>query len=339
MSCIIAAPENRVPAFEFFSSTAWRRFGLAHARAITKQRHAAALQGGAQCFCVAFVVALFVANAGAQAIQRPLVSVLDFGAQPIAKLSAEMLRRRLRSSGELSVADADLSRAAARGIGYSGSLNLSADEARDLGAALATEFYIIGDAQTLRRSSFQSPVYFESYCSIFLVSTRTGQLLLWDRPSFENNEATVAEARLSEYLSSDLLTRRLVTAIRKAHGNERAQRTILTPAAEALIEGAPEDEKAAEIQGIRLPRPYRRLRPEYPDTAARAEAEATVDVVVDVGTDGEVGEVQIVRWAGFGPDESTVATVRQIAFLPAMKNGTPITIRVLLRYNFRKPPR
>jgi TonB family protein len=272
-------------------------------------------------------------------LRSPVVSVLDFGAAPIAKIAAQTLRDRFRSSGEFLVADTDLSRAAAKGIGYSGSLNLTVTEARDLGAAMATEFYVIGDAQTLRRSSFQSPVYFESYCSIFLVSTRTGQLLLWDRPSFENNEATVAEARLSEYLSSDLLTRRLVTVIRKAHDNERAQRTILTPTAEALIEDAPEDEKAAEIQGIRLPRPYRRLRPEYPDTAARAEAEATVDVVVEVGADGEVGEVQIVRWAGFGLDETTVATVRQLHFFPAMKNGTPIPMRVLLRYNFRKPPR
>src|SRR5215216_4115583 len=104
----------------------------------------------------AFVlVVLLCGISKTQTTQRPLVSVLDFGAQPIAKLSAETLRSRLRSSGELSVADGDLSRAAAKGIGYSGSLNLSASDARDLGAALATEFYIIGDVQTLRRSSFQ----------------------------------------------------------------------------------------------------------------------------------------------------------------------------------------
>ena len=145
-----------------------------------------------------------------------------------------------------------LSRAAANGIGYSGSLNLTLTEARDLGAALATEFYVIGDAQTLRRSSFKSPVYYESYCSIFLVSARTGQLLLWERPSFENNEATTAEARLSQYLSSDDLRRRLLEAVKLAHADERLKRTILSTAAEAVIEEAPEDEKAAEIQGIRL---------------------------------------------------------------------------------------
>ena len=280
-----------------------------------------------------------IANVQAQTSQRPLVSVLDLGAMPVAILAAETLRSRLRSSGEVVVADADLSRAAAKGIGYSGSLNLSASEARDLGAALATEFYIIGDAQTLRRSSFQTPIYYEAYCSIFLVSTRTGKLIFWDRPSFENTEATRAETLLSQHLSGDAFTGRLIAAIRKAHEDERTQRTALPSTAEAVIEEAPEDDKTAEVQGIRLPRPYRRLRPTYPDTAARAEAEAIVDVVVDIGADGEVGEVQIVRWAGFGLDESTVATVRQLHFFPAMKNGTPIPMRVMLRYNFRKPPR
>ena len=293
-----------------------------------------------RCLAEAFVILVLLSGvAKGQADQRPLVSVLDLGAQPVAKLATQTLRDRLRSSGELSIADADLTRVAAKGIGYSGSLNLSASEARDLGAALATEFYIIGDAQTLRRSSFQSPVYYESYCTIFLVSARSGKLIFWDRPSFENAEATRAEESLSQYLSGDALARRLITSIGKAHEDERIQRTALPNAAEVVIEEAPEDERIAEVQGIRAPRPYRRLRPNYPDTAARAEAEAIVDVVVDVGADGEVGEVQVVRWAGFGLDESTVATVRQLHFFPAMKNGTPIPMRVMLRYNFRKPPR
>jgi TonB family protein len=265
--------------------------------------------------------------------------VLDFGSTPIAKQAADTLRTKLRATGDVLIADPDLSRAAAKGIGYAGSLNLSVSEARDLGAALATEFYILGDAQTLRRSSFETPVYYESYCSIFLVSTRTGRLILWERPSFENAEATNAEAKLSQYLSDDAFTRRLIGIIKKSHEDDRTQRMVLTASAEAIIEEAPDDEKAAEAQGVRAPRPYRRLRPEYPPTAARADAEAIVDVVVDVGADGEVGDVQIARWAGFGLDESTIATVRQLHFFPAMKNGTPIPMRVMLRYNFRKPPR
>jgi TonB family protein len=290
-------------------------------------------------FCVVVLLTLLAITARAQASKQPLVSVLDFGGTPIGKQAAEMLRARFHSSGAAIVADADLSRTAAKGIGYAGSLNLDVSEARDLGAALASEYYVIGDAQTLRRSSFQVPVYYESYCSIFLVSARTGRLLFWERPSFENTEATRAEALLSQYLSDAALIRRLILVINRAREDEQIKRMVPTLSAEALIEEAPEDDKTAEVQGIRLPRPYRRLRPDYPETAARAEAEATVDVGVEVGADGEVGEIQIMRWAGFGLDESTVATVRQLHFFPAMKNGTPIPMRVLLRYNFRKPPR
>jgi len=285
------------------------------------------------------LLVLLVAGSHARANQPPVLSVLDFGSTPIAKQAADTLRTKLRATGEVMLVDADMSRAAAKGIGYAGSLNLAVSEARDLGVALATEFYILGDAQTVRRSSFESPVYYESYCSIFLVSARTGRLILWERPSFETPEATNAEAKLSQYLTDDAFTRRLLGIIKKTQEDERAQRTVLTASAEAIIEEAPEDEKAAEAQGVRAPRPYRRLRPEYPQTAARADAEATVDVVVDVGADGEVGDVQIARWAGFGLDESTIATVRQLHFFPAMKNGTPIPMRVMLRYNFRKPPR
>ena len=285
------------------------------------------------------LLVLLVTGSHVRANQPPVLSVLDFGSTPIAKQAADMLRTKLHATGDVLIADPDLSRAAAKGIGYAGSLNLTVSEARDLGAALAAEFYILGDAQTVRRSSFESPVYYESYCSIFLVSARTGRLILWERPSFENAEATNAEAKLSQYLSDDAFARRLTGVIKKSHEDERVQRTVLTASAEAIIEEAPEDEKAAEAQGLRAPRPYRRLRPEYPQTAARAEAEATVDVVVDVGADGEVGDVQVVRWAGFGLDESTIATVRQLHFFPAMKNGTPIPMRVMLRYNFRKPPR
>jgi TonB family protein len=289
--------------------------------------------------CIFFLLALAATSTPAQTSSLPLVSVLDFGSTPIAKQVTDTLRSRLRTTKEVVVADADLSRAAAKGIGYAGSLNLAVNEARDLGAALATEFYFVGDAQTVRRSSFERPVYFEAYCSIFLVSTRTGRLVFWERPGFENAEATRAELQLSQYLSDDSFTRRLLGVIKKSHEDERIQRTVLTASPEALIEEAPDDEKAAEVQGIRPPRPYRRLRPQYPQSAARADAEATVDVAVDVGADGEVSEIQVVRWAGFGLDEVTVATVRQLHFFPAMKNGTPIPMRVLLRYNFRKPPR
>lgn len=281
--------------------------------------------------CVLFLVAV---NCSA----RTSISVLDFGASDFGKLAAEKFRTHFKSSDEFLVADADLSRSAAMGVGYESSLNLTVTEARDLGAALATDFYILGDAQLLRRSSFGKPVYYEAYCSVFLVNARTGRLMLWDRPSFENHYAVQARDLLLKGISSGDILNRLLIAMRRANEDERIQREIIPPAT-PVIEDAPDDEKVAEAQGLRLPRPYRRMRPEYPQSAARAEAEATVDVLVAISADGEVSDVQVVRWAGFGLDDATVATVRQMHFFPAMKNGTAIPLRVLLRYNFRKPPR
>ena len=293
-------------------------------------------------FFIAGLSAVLVCSAYAQNNQISTVSVLDFGATPFAQKTAEKLRAELRSRDQFQIADADQTRAAAKGIGYGGSLNLTVSEARDLGAALATDFYILGDAQTLRRSSFARSVYYESYCSIFLVNSRTGELILWERPNLQSDRAAETEDRLWSEMINAGIPGRVALQIRRAQiraQKERVERAEATQKFEPMIEEAPDDEKAAEAQGVRLPRPYLRMRPDYPDTAARAEAEATVDVLVDVQADGEVGRVQVARWAGFGLDEITVATVRKMHFFPAMKNGSPIAMRVLLRYNFRKSPR
>jgi TonB family protein len=212
---------------------------------------------------------------------------------------------------------------------------MSLSDARDLGAALSSDFYLIGDAQTLRRSSSTNPVFYESYCSLFVISSRSGKLAVWDRLSVESATAEDAERKLLNQLEQSL-SQRIYGVIKKAQSDEVQQRAAIETSV-PLIEEAPDDDKAAEAKGLRLPRPFRRLRPDYPSSAAKADAEATVDVLVDVGANGEVDNVEIVRWAGFGLDEATVTTVRQLHFFPAMRNGTPIPLRVLLRYNFRKP--
>jgi TonB family protein len=97
------------------------------------------------------------------------------------------------------------------------------------------------------------------------------------------------------------------------------------------------DENSTEGQSFRPPRPYRRLRPVYPESAALADAEGTVDVLVEIDKEGEVRRLEVARWAGFGLDEATVNTVRQLHFSPATRDGVAIPIRVLLRYNFHQP--
>ena len=125
-------------------------------------------------------------------------------------------------------------------------------------------------------------------------------------------------------------------AIRRAIEDEYQMRTIEAASTETF-EVAPDNDEAAEENGLRLPRPFTRYRPEYPEAAASAEVEATIDLLVEIKNDGEVAQIQVARWAGFGLEESAIATVRKLHFYPAQRDGKAIPLRVLLRYNFRKP--
>jgi protein TonB len=209
-------------------------------------------------------------------------------------------------------------------------------EARALGAAVGCDFYVTGDAQTLRRSASARPVYFEAYASVFVVSARTGRLVLWDRAVAEADKPELAEGSLLEEL--DGRGARYAAAIQEAFAREERER-FEPPADEgAGLIDLSTDEGVGAHTDLREPAPYRRLRPAYPDAASRAEAEATVDAEVEVGADGEVGRVRIVRWAGFGLDDAVVSTIRQMHFRPAERGGQAVAVRVLLRYNFRRPP-
>jgi TonB family protein len=271
--------------------------------------------------------------------RRVPIAVLGFGDSGIGRLASASLAANLESVPELLVLDRNQASTAAKGAGHSVSLNMSLEEARGVGAAIGSDYYIVGDAQTLRRSPSVGPPYFESYASVFLVSSRTGRLLVWQRPSFRAATAGAAEKLLLADLSSEATRNRNLSALRQAQKDERLRRKMAIETKAPLIEVAPDDDKTADAEGLRLPRPFRRLSPPYPETAASAEVEAIVDVLVDLDIEGEVSNVEVARWAGFGLDEATIETVRHLHFFPAMRNGIPIPLRVLLRYNFRKPPK
>jgi protein TonB len=270
------------------------------------------------------------------------VAVLDLGATDTAARATDRLTKQLAAApgangtSRLSLLDRDMARAAARGVGYRGSLNMTLAEARALGAAVGCDFFLTGDAQTIRRSASARPVYFESYASVFVVSARTGRLVLWDRPAAEAGTPERAESSLLEEL--DRRAARYASSIQEAFAREERER-FDPPAddAEGVIDLS-SDEGADARADLREPAPYRRLRPAYTDAAGRAEAEATVDAEVEIGADGEVGRVEIVRWAGFGLDEEVASTIRRMHFRPAERGGQAVAVRVLLRYNFRRPP-
>jgi TonB family protein len=262
------------------------------------------------------------------------VAVLSLGATPIATRVESALEQAAKSAPQVTVVDPDLARAAAHGAGYAGSLNLTTQEAADLGSAIGCDFYFLGDVQTLCRSPVDDPVYLESYATIFIVSARTGRLVLWDRQTQTAPTANKAEELLMSEVERTLP--RYLTAIRETAAAERAQRFAAIGHDLPVIEETPA-ENSSGADGFRPPAPYRRVSPAYTAAAHAAEVIATVDAQVDLDIEGEVQDVQIARWAGFGLDDAVTNAIRQMHFRPATRNRVPFPIRVLLRYNFRKP--
>jgi len=281
--------------------------------------------------------ALSNAFAAAQSGVGVRVAVLDFGDAETGGHVSRELSEALATRSQLSIEDRDEARAAARGVGYKGSLNMTLADARNLGAALGCDFFITGKADTLRRWPSTGAIYYESFASVFIVSSRTGRLLRWERPHFEAPSQQEAERALLNYLKGRVQS--YAVSIHAAQSNERSEREAEASHAAPLIEEAPDTDEAATAEGLRLPMPYRRLRPEYTAAAAQMEVEAVVDVLADIGADGEVSRTEVVRWAGYDMDESALKIVHQLHFRPATRNGEAIPMRVLLRYNFRKPPR
>jgi TonB family protein len=282
----------------------------------------------------------------AQNNSRPIrIAVLDFGNSPNGRRVADRLAEGLGSNRRattdkddaLQVMDRDWARAAVLGAGYRGSLNLTLPEARDLGSAIGCDFFFAGDAETVRRSPADGPSYFESYSAIYLVSARTGKLTLWEWRSAKRPTPEDAEKLLLQELVAEDTLDRYRRQIQRAMEDGQAERASAIENNVPVIEVLSDDQGNAG-NGVQAPRPYRRLKPPYPESAAHAEIEATVDVLVDIDARGEVGRVEVARWAGYGLDQSVIDTVRQLHFFPAQRDGAAIPIRVLLRYNFRKPP-
>ena len=271
----------------------------------------------------------------AQTSTRVTVAVLDFGDISTGLRVAAATRKSLREDSNLVTIDQNLAAAAARGNGYEGSLNLTTQEARDLGAAIGCDFFIIGDARTVARSPSNNANYFESYAAIFIVSARTGRLILWERLAEKRDNGDDAEKTLLQTLTSAAAPRYQIAILRAAE-DEAKERTANVEAPPATIEVMSDDDNGKG--DTREPRPYRRVKPAYAGAAAQAEIEATVDVLVDVDARGEISHLEIARWAGYGLDQSVIDSVKQMHFFPAMRDGAAIPMRVLLRYNFKQKP-
>jgi len=276
---------------------------------------------------LAIVLMLFSITAVGQ--RPPRVALIDFAGDNEGQLRAVILT----AANTLDLIDAAQTRAAARGAGYTGSLNLRREEARDLGASLGCDFYFLGKTWNVRRLGSDRETYFESSAAVFLVESHTGSLLLFDlvrSKSGTDAEALAAMKTLLKARSAGYIA--MISAAVERILSERTSPSNLVPDEIEILDGDVTRGKTV------APVFFQRLKPVYTDDAALADVAATVEIKAVFGSDGTVGEIEVERWAGFGLDESAKATVRALRFKPASREGRPIKVRAMVRYNFVKPP-
>jgi hypothetical protein len=228
-------------------------------------------------------------------------------------------------SAKLQVIDSSLANSAFQAQGFQSPLNLSTTEAKNLGNAIGCNFYLLIKAEILARTSIEKGTFYEAYSALFFVNTITGRLFFWKLLKAEAETPKLAEEKffyvLDEFLSESVTEIQLALDI-----DLKVQNTNRLP--EMLSENLPGN--------FRPPVPYRQVKPEYPMIASLYLVTATIDVAVDIDEEGKIAQTEILRWAGYGLEESVINAIKSTNWRPAEKQGKPIAVRVLLRYNFKK---
>lgn len=239
---------------------------------------------------------------------------------------------------EIELLDEDLTLLARQGSGYDGRLNLTRAEARGLGLSLGTDFYILGQVLETPRRQADGQASFESLAALFLVESRTGELRRFYHVEGVGADAVMAGQRMRRELP--LAWAAMAKVIAAAPLRNGREPEIDQPAPTEIYiddDGLASGSAGSGSGSVRPPLFQRHLKPIYPEIAARIGIEATVELTAVFRADGQVDQVELQRWAGFGLDESAVATVRQLRFEPATQDGRPVSFRGLVRYNFRRP--
>lgn len=281
----------------------------------------------------AFVLIFVLFSLSFASAQSPVrLAIVDLVGDENREVSSLLRELAKESTVGFELLDDDLVRLAVRGVGYAGSLNLSRDDARALGQSMGCDFYVLGKVQTARRLVAGEQFYFDALAGLFFVETRSGKLIRFAYEQAKNQQERQAMEQLKKtlkqnwphYADAVLAVRELQAAAIDNVGEPSP------PPVEVLT-----DDLAAD--GVQQPFFYQRIKPDYTEQADLAGIIATVELEAVFREDGAIGEIEIVRWAGFGLDESAVATIKKLRFKPAVRGEKSLTIKGLVRYNFRRP--
>lgn len=231
-----------------------------------------------------------------------------------------------RLSGSFKIADRSMVETAVNASHIENIFNLSREESRRLGASIGVERFVLMRTAKQRRAEIDGPGYIEAFAVYYVVDTRSGALAAFGLKSVRGDTDEAAEKAL--FAESGNIAADIENALRIS----RSRLDVPLPA------GAIEMPETGEFDPnrLKLPIPYRRIKPAYPQLASLYAVAATIEIQVDIDADGRIVSTSIEKWAGFGLEESVENAVRAMSWRPAMRDGKPLAMRVLLRYNFAK---
>jgi len=87
--------------------------------------------------------------------------------------------------------------------------------------------------------------------------------------------------------------------------------------------------------GVSEPIAIFRPDPPYSEEARKAKLQGTVTLSIIVDAQGNVHDVHVIKPVGMGLDERAADTVATWKFKPAMRNNSPVPVRVLVEVTFR----
>jgi TonB family protein len=86
--------------------------------------------------------------------------------------------------------------------------------------------------------------------------------------------------------------------------------------------------------GVAAPEVLHSVEPEFTEDARRANFQGSVSIKLIVDSQGNPQNVQLVHPLGMGLDEKAIEAVRQYKFKPAMYQGHPVSVQIVIEMNF-----
>ena len=262
---------------------------------------------------LAFLVALF-----SEVYSQRVAILVPEARDKLGSSYSRELANRLES--KFRVVDFEVAASAYKSLKINEPFNQTAESARQIGTVIGCDHFILVKTDTSRRSSSARPNYFETSAFVWVVNTRSGQLDKWVRSAKQASTAAEAEASLIEGIST------VVSEIEAAFKENKS----------SDFEASQFVEFNSDAKDLRPAMPYKRIKPQYTDLAYLFDIKATVEADVSIDEKGVIRRIDIIRWAGFGLDDSVIDAINRMNWRPGERDGKPLPMRVLLRYNFTK---